>query len=577
MFVIWIKNKLTMKQKVVLNERQICDEYQDNKKGIEFLCKKYHVGKLRIKEILKKNNIEIKKRGKQGLVKKYVVSDYKQRKYVNDEKYCYIVKDLTTEFVSKDIDNKAGALTSYIAKQYGVKIPNLYERRIYYMRTGNYWWETFLTYERVKNKPVKKCPYCNWETVDIGNKSGMFETHLLKKHNITKLEHLEKYPEDYSYFIGKNDGVNLQMEKDTSNFVVCQVCGKKLRKISNAHLRLHGITKNDYMLKYGTSGIMSERSYEKYKVLAKKMNLSLGEHPNERFTSKGETEIISFLNKNGIECGKNRSILQGQELDIYIPSKKFAIEYNGDVWHTENFGKKDKNYHLRKLNACNAQGINLIQIFDDEYINHKELVLNKISHILKIDSNKPKIYGRKCIVKKIYKYEAEDFLNQYHIQGFSSASLYLGAFYGEKLIGVMTFKKNGLYNKGWELTRFATDYNYVCCGVGGKIFQNFVKSYDPVSVFSFADRRWTVSVENNIYTKLGFEVVKILKPDFRYFKMGAGTNERIHKLLLSKRKLLKLNNNFDERMTEREMTQKLGYDRIWDCGLIKYIWYAEKR
>lgn len=25
-------------------------------------------------------------------------------------------------------------------------------------------------------------------------------------------------------------------------------------------------------------------------------------------------------------------------------------------------------------------------------------------------------------------------------------------------------------------------------------------------------------------------------------------------------------------MTETEMVKELGYDRIWDCGLIKYIW-----
>lgn len=25
-------------------------------------------------------------------------------------------------------------------------------------------------------------------------------------------------------------------------------------------------------------------------------------------------------------------------------------------------------------------------------------------------------------------------------------------------------------------------------------------------------------------------------------------------------------------MTETEMARELGYDRIWDCGLIKYVW-----
>lgn len=29
-------------------------------------------------------------------------------------------------------------------------------------------------------------------------------------------------------------------------------------------------------------------------------------------------------------------------------------------------------------------------------------------------------------------------------------------------------------------------------------------------------------------------------------------------------------------MTETEMVQSLGYDRIWDCGLFKYIWHKKQ-
>ena len=25
-------------------------------------------------------------------------------------------------------------------------------------------------------------------------------------------------------------------------------------------------------------------------------------------------------------------------------------------------------------------------------------------------------------------------------------------------------------------------------------------------------------------------------------------------------------------MTENEMTKKLGYEKIWNCGLLKYVW-----
>lgn len=32
---------------------------------------------------------------------------------------------------------------------------------------------------------------------------------------------------------------------------------------------------------------------------------------------------------------------------------------------------------------------------------------------------------------------------------------------------------------------------------------------------------------------------------------------------------------FDPNMTETEMAKQLGYDRIWNCGLIKYIWRKE--
>ena len=29
---------------------------------------------------------------------------------------------------------------------------------------------------------------------------------------------------------------------------------------------------------------------------------------------------------------------------------------------------------------------------------------------------------------------------------------------------------------------------------------------------------------------------------------------------------------FPLELTELEMTRELGYDRIWDCGLIKYVY-----
>ena len=80
----------------------------------------------------------------------------------------------------------------------------------------------------------------------------------------------------------------------------------------------------------------------------------------------------------------NRTILDGKEIDIYFPQKKIGIEFNGLRWHTEWFGKREPDYHLKKTEECNRKGIGLIQIFEDEYVNKKQLVLNKIKHILNI-------------------------------------------------------------------------------------------------------------------------------------------------------------------------------------------------
>lgn len=222
---------------------------------------------------------------------------------------------------------------------------------------------------------------------------------------------------------------------------------------------------------------------------------------------------------------------------------------------------------------CNALGISLIQIFEDEYINNKEIVLSKIDHILKNNNTIEKIPGRKCIIKEIDNKSSVYFLNKYHIQGFSKNTLYLGAFYNEKLIAVMSFRIEKKNTNNWELTRFASDYHYICQGVGGKLFNYFVKNYNPVRVKSFADRRWTTSEENNIYTKLGFLLEKYIKPDYSYILNG--NIRRIHKFNFRKQ-IISKKYNLPNTMTENEMAKEIGLKKIWNCGLLKYVWYKKR-
>ena len=282
--------------------------------------------------------------------------------------------------------------------------------------------------------------------------------------------------------------------------------------------------------------------------------------------SKGEDEIYDILCKivgkeNIIKCDK--SILNGMEIDIFIPSLKIGIEFDGLRWHSEKF-KNDKNYHLKKTNECLKKGITLIHIFEDEWNFRKEIVIKKIKNIIGFNNSK-RIFARKCICKIIDKDVASLFLQKNHIQGYAKSSIYLGCYYDDNIVAVMSFiGKNGTY----ELNRFATDNDSIVVGGFGKLFKYFVNEYNPISVKTFLDRRYCRSSDDNVYTKIGFKLDSVEPPNYSYTN---GHGIRFHKFGFRKQ-ILHKKYGLPLSMTEKEMTEKLGYQRIWDCGLFKYVW-----
>ena len=94
--------------------------------------------------------------------------------------------------------------------------------------------------------------------------------------------------------------------------------------------------------------------------------------------------MMIFFNDFEIAATDNYMPFIDKKINILIPSAKIGIEYDGLKWHTEWFGKKDHMYHSNKTIKCNEKGYGLIHVFEDEYVNKKQLVLNKIKHILNI-------------------------------------------------------------------------------------------------------------------------------------------------------------------------------------------------
>jgi endogenous inhibitor of DNA gyrase (YacG/DUF329 family) len=294
-------------------------------------------------------------------------------------------------------------------------------------------------------------------------------------------------------------------------------------------------------------------------------------------TSIVEEEVISFIKKilpNIKIITKDRSILNKKELDVYIPEKDVAIEINGLYWHSEISGKKNKNYHLNKTNECNDKNIQLIHIFDIEWIMQKEIVMSRLKSILKANSNMQRIYARHCEVKEINSKIKNNFLNKYHLQGSDKSKYKLGLFYKSKLISVMTFNnlRIALGNKNknnnvFELGRFVSDNSISVIGGASKLLSYFIKNYNPKKIITYADKRWS---QGNLYKKIGFARVSDTPPNYWYIGPTRYDLMPKHRFNFRKNVLNEKLDKFDESLTEWQNMQINGYDRVWDCGSIKY-------
>lgn len=279
--------------------------------------------------------------------------------------------------------------------------------------------------------------------------------------------------------------------------------------------------------------------------------------------SIAEDEIIEFLQP--LECQKhNRTILNGKEIDIYIPSLKIGIEYNGLRWHSEQFDK-DKEYHLKKLEECEKQGVRLIQIFEDEWLNKKEICKSRILNI--IGKTNKVIFARKCIIKEVDSKTSREFLDDNHIQGNCGSKIRLGLFYNDELVSLMTFGKlrknlgNNSKDGCYELLRFCNKLNTSVVGGASKLFKHFIEANNVYSIISYSDRRWN---SGNLYKTLGFALSHKSQPSYFYVVKGVRKNR------FSYRKDILIKEGYDPNKTEHQIMLDRGIYRIYDCGCLVY-------
>lgn len=441
-----------------------------------------------------------------------------------------------------------------------------------------------------------KCKICNKEVT-----ARSIAMHLKWNHSLKTEEYILKYGEF------RTKKINL-IKKQTKSKLKCHECGEHVIDYRNLMFHINkkhkNLTQEEYIIKYyfnnvpplckcGCGEKTSFTRYNKNKWFASykkghwdwvkpgynyhsdetkiQMRLSaIKRIENEKGLFKGisklENELVDFI--KGIYKGNiilnDCKLLNGKEIDIYIPDLKLAIEFNGTYYHSD-IHKKDKNYHLNKTKECNKLGIKLIHIWDSDWIFKNEIIKSIIKN--QFQQSEIKIYARKCEIREISKKESVMFLKINHLQGNALSKYNFGLYYNNELVSVMTFSKlrKNLKQKdikdNYELLRFCNKLNTNIIGGASRLFKCFINKYKPARILSYANRDWS---DGNLYKHLNMTQLPSTTPGYSWYKSKIKYNR------FNFRKDILVKQGEDKTLTEYDIMLNRGYYRVWNTGNLKF-------
>lgn len=271
-------------------------------------------------------------------------------------------------------------------------------------------------------------------------------------------------------------------------------------------------------------------------------------------TSMAETQVADFVRSLGVEIETgDRTLIKPMELDILIPARNVAVEFNGLFWHTES--RKAATYHHTKWALCRAAGVQLIQVWEDDWRDRRPVVERMLRH--KILGPDRRLGARQAQRVTLAKADADAFLAEYHIQGGAAGSHYRGLMHDGELVAVAVFRSRS--DGRGELTRYAASVAVT----GG--LSKLMKGLPYGELVTFADH--CVS-DGRLYEATGWRNDGELAPDYRYVVGGRREHKFGYRLKRFREDPALL---WEEGLTERELADLNGLDRIWDAGKTRYV------
>lgn len=282
--------------------------------------------------------------------------------------------------------------------------------------------------------------------------------------------------------------------------------------------------------------------------------------------SRGETELAEFVRSLGLEVEtQDRQIIKPHELDIVIPERKVALEYNGLYYHSDKFEKVGT--HKVKTDKARTAGYRLLHIYEDDWRDRRPVVERAIKSILGLATES--VFARNLTVNVKSYQDCKDFYEANHLQGSGRGDSWC-LMQGLEILAAMQFsqsssERGNMDNARWELIRYASAIRVT--GGASRLFTAFIRGNPQVStVVSYSDNDM---FDGNMYERLGFVKDSDVRLDYKYV-VG---NKRVHKSNFKKSNIAKhYPEVYDENLSEHEMCEKLNHHRIYNSGLTKWVW-----
>jgi hypothetical protein len=285
--------------------------------------------------------------------------------------------------------------------------------------------------------------------------------------------------------------------------------------------------------------------------------------------SQAEADIFAFISSRVPAEQRCRTILAPAELDIWVPGHKLGVEHHGLYWHSAN--RLGGSRHREKWEAAEAVGVQLIQIFEDEWNDKRSIIEARLEAMLGLA---PRYDARKLRLGICAPTEGVAFLNHTHIQGSGRANLYYGLWEGEELRAVASFGKarTGAMTTAdtgeWEVIRYAS--TGIVRGGFSRLFRKFVADINPTSVISYCDLRYG---NGRVYKASGFSLDLITPPD--YWWVPRGKVARVPRYQTQKHKLERhpiLKAFYKPELSEAEICAAAGWSKIYGVGHQRWRW-----